>query len=148
MAVFSLRHHDGRDALYWNRFIASELDWKAKGVKLRLTRNLMFHTNLVLPETIMKVMAIGTLKPLTPEQRQKYLLAEAQATLQLYLDGKMEQFWLQDKAAGVIFLMSVDSVDEADRLLKALPLGQANLLSFDLLPVGPLLPLGMLMKSK
>jgi hypothetical protein len=96
----------------------------------------------------MKVMAIGTLKPLTPEQRQKYMPAEVPATLQLYLDGKMEQFWLQDKAAGVIFLMSVDSVDEADRLLKALPLSQANLMTFELLPVGPLLPLGMLMKSK
>ena len=96
----------------------------------------------------MKVMAIGTLKPLTPEQRQKYLPTEVPATLQLYLDGKMEQFWLRDKGAGVIFLMSVDSVDEADRLLKALPLGQADLMTFDLLPVGPLLPLGMLMKSK
>jgi hypothetical protein len=96
----------------------------------------------------MKVMAIGTLKPLTPEQRQKYLPTEVPATLQLYLDGKMEQFWLQDKGAGVIFLMSVDSVDEADRLLKALPLGQADLMTFDLLPVGPLLPLGMLMKSR
>ena len=96
----------------------------------------------------MKGMAIGTLKPLTPEQRQKYLPAEVPATLQLYLDGKMEQFWLQDKGAGVIFLMSVDSVDEADRLLKAFPLGQADLMTFDLLPVGPLLPLGMLMKSR
>jgi hypothetical protein len=40
----------------------------------------------------MKVMAIGTLKPLTSEQRQKYLPMEVPATLQLYLDGKMEQF--------------------------------------------------------
>ena len=97
----------------------------------------------------MKVMAIGsTLKPLTPEQRQRYLPAEVQATLQLYLDGKMEQFWLRDKGAGVIFLMSVDSVDEADRLLKALPLGQADLMTFDLMPIGPLLPLGMLMQAK
>jgi hypothetical protein len=48
----------------------------------------------------------------------------------------------------VIFLMSVESVDEADRLLKALPLGGDNLLTFDLMPVGPLLPLGMLMKAK
>jgi muconolactone delta-isomerase len=71
----------------------------------------------------MKVMAIGTLKPLSPEQRQRYLPKEVPATLQLYLDGKMEQFWLRDKEEGVIFLMSVDSVDEADRLLKALPLG-------------------------
>ena len=96
----------------------------------------------------MKVMAIGTLKPLSPEQRQRSLPKEVPATLQLYLDGKMEQFWLRDKEAGVIFLMSVGSIDEADRLLKALPLGQADLLTFDLLPVGPLLPLGMLMKTR
>jgi muconolactone delta-isomerase len=87
-------------------------------------------------------------EPLSQEQRQRYLPKEVPATLQLYLDGKMEQFWLRDKEAGVIFLMSVDSVDEADRLLKALPLGQADLLTFDLLPIGPLLPLGMLMKAK
>jgi hypothetical protein len=96
----------------------------------------------------MKVMAIGTLKPLSQEQRKQYLPKEVPATLQLYLDGKMEQFWLRDKGAGVIFLMNVDSVDEADRLLKALPLGQANLLTFELMPMGPLLPLGMLMQAK
>jgi hypothetical protein len=96
----------------------------------------------------MKVMAIGTLKPLTTEQRQRYLPKEVPATLQLYLDGKMEQFWLREAETGVIFLMNVDSVEEADRLLKALPLGQANLLTFDLMQIGPLLPLGMLMKAK
>jgi hypothetical protein len=85
----------------------------------------------------MKVMAIGTLKPLTPEQRQQYLPKEVPATLQLYLNDKMEQFWLREKEAGVIFLMSVESVDETDKLLKALPLGQANLLTFDLMPIGP-----------
>ncbi|MHC5538887.1 YciI family protein [Singulisphaera rosea] len=94
----------------------------------------------------MKVMAIGTLKPLSPEQRRRYLPDEVPATLQLYLSGKMEQFWLREEETGVIFLMSVDSVDEADRLLKALPLGQAGLLTFDLMPIGPLLPLGMLIK--
>jgi muconolactone delta-isomerase len=93
----------------------------------------------------MKVMAVGTLKPLSQEQRQQYLPKEVPATLQLYLDGKMEQFWLREKEVGVIFLMSVDSVDEADKLLKGLPLGQANLLTFELMPIGPLLPLGMLM---
>jgi hypothetical protein len=93
----------------------------------------------------MKVMAVGTLKPLSQEQRQQYLPKEVPATLQLYLDGKMEQFWLREKEVGVIFLMNVDSVDEADKLLKGLPLGQANLLTFDLMPIGPLLPLGMLM---
>jgi hypothetical protein len=75
-----------------------------------------------------------------------YLPKEVPATLQLYLDGKMEQFWLRDNQAGVIFLMTVDSVEEADALLKALPLGQANLLTFELMPIGPLAPLGMLIK--
>jgi hypothetical protein len=96
----------------------------------------------------MKVMAIGTLKTLSAEQRLQYLPKEVPATLQLYLDSKMEQFWLRDKDAGVIFLMTVDSLDEADSLLKALPLGRANLLTFDLMPIGPLLPLGMLMQAK
>lgn len=95
---------------------------------------------------MMKVMAIGTLKPLTPEQRAMYLPKEVPATLQIYLDGKMEQFWLRDKEAGVIFLMTVDSVEEADTILKALPLGRANLLTFELMPIGPLSPLRMLIK--
>jgi muconolactone delta-isomerase len=95
----------------------------------------------------MKVMAVGTLKPLSPDERQQYLPKEVPATLQLYLDGKMEQFWLREKEAGVVFLMTVESVEEADRLLKGLPLGQANLLTFDLFPIGPLLPLGMLIKT-
>jgi hypothetical protein len=94
----------------------------------------------------MKVMAIGTLKPLTHEQERMYLPKEVPATPQIYLDGKIEQFWLRDKNAGVIFLMTVGSVEEADALLKALPLGRANLLTFDLMPIGPLSPLGMLIK--
>jgi muconolactone delta-isomerase len=94
----------------------------------------------------MKIMAIGTLKPLTPEQQKMYMPKEVPATLQLYLDGKMEQFWLRDGDAGVIFLMTVDSVAEADKLLNAMPLGHANLLTFELMPVGPLSPLGMLIK--
>jgi hypothetical protein len=43
-----------------------------------------------------------------------------------------------------MFLMTVNWIKEADALLKALPLGQANLLTFELMPIGP--PLGMLIK--
>ena len=96
----------------------------------------------------MKVMAIGTLQPMSEQQLAQYMPKEVPATLQLYLDGKMEQFWLRENAIGVIFLMNVESVDEADKLLKALPLGHDNLLTFELLPIGPLLPLGMLLQPK
>jgi hypothetical protein len=94
----------------------------------------------------MKVMAIGTLNKLTAEQRQTYMPQEVPATLQLYLDDKIEQFWLRDEEKGVIFLMNVKSEEEADKVIKAMPLGGAGLLTFDLMPVGPLAPLGMLIK--
>jgi hypothetical protein len=60
--------------------------------RARARTRIVFKPDLL--EETMKVMAVGTLKPLSPEQRQQYLPKEAPATLQLYLDGKMEQFRL------------------------------------------------------
>jgi len=42
--------------------------------------------------------------------------------------------------------MNVESVEEANKLLKGMPLGGSGLLTFDLMPVGPLAPLEMLIK--
>jgi hypothetical protein len=94
----------------------------------------------------MKVIAVGTLKPLTQAQQQQYMPTEVPDTLKLYLTGKIEQFWLRENMGGTIFLMNVDSVAEAKSLLDALPLTEADLLTFDLMPVGPLSPLGMLIQ--
>ena len=94
----------------------------------------------------MKILAIGTLKPLSGEQSNRIFPNEVPATLKLYLDGKIEQFWLRDEMKGAVFLLNVDSVSEAENLLGELPLTKENLHSFDLLPVGPLLPLGFLIK--
>ena len=73
---------------------------------------------------------------------------EVPATLKLYLDGKIEQFWFREDAAGVIFLMNVDSVEQAKATLDALPLTAAKLMKFDVMPVGPLAPLGLLIQPK
>jgi len=96
----------------------------------------------------MKVMAVGSINPLTPEQRQQYMPKEVPDTLRLYLDGKIEQFWFRKDAAGVIFLMNVDSVEQAKAALDALPLTAAKLMKFDLMPVGPLAPLGLLIQPR
>ncbi|MCS3468909.1 hypothetical protein M2401_002647 [Pseudomonas sp. JUb42] len=94
----------------------------------------------------MKVMAIGTLESLSLEQQQSFMPREVPATLQVYLDGKIEQFWLRDEMKGPIFLMEVESLQEASDILEALPLGKAKLLSFELMPIGPLSPLGLLIQ--
>lgn len=70
----------------------------------------------------MKVFAIATAQPtFTPEKIAQYMPHEVPATLKLYLDGKVEQFWFRDKT-GPIFLMNVESVDQAKAILNTLPL--------------------------
>jgi len=97
----------------------------------------------------MKVMAVGSIiKPLTPEQRQQVMPNEVPATLKHYLDGKIEQFWYRQDAPGVIFLMNVESVEQARATLDALPLVADGLMTYELMPVGPLVPLGRLIQDR
>lgn len=96
----------------------------------------------------MKVMAIATKTAAwTPEQFEELIPQEAPHTLQLYLDGKIEQFWLREKV-GPIFLMNVESLDDAKATLNTLPFVSEGLHTYELLPVAPLAPLGRLMPGK
>lgn len=97
----------------------------------------------------MKVIAIGNItKPLTPEQRQQIMPSEVPATLKLYLDGKIEQFWFRQDKPGVIFLMNAESLDQARATVEALPLVTGGYASYELMQVGPLAPLGLLIQGK
>ena len=96
----------------------------------------------------MKVFALYSVKAgFTPEQRKEHMPQEVPATLQLYLEGKIEQFWFRENA-GPIFLMNVESVEQARAALEQLPLVAARLASFELIPVSPLMPLGLLIQGK
>jgi hypothetical protein len=96
----------------------------------------------------MKVMAIASAKSaLTSEQLKQYMPDEVSATLKHYLEGKIEQFWFREKA-GPIFLMNAESVEQAKAILDELPLVAANLMAYELMPVGPLVPLGRLIAGK
>ena len=100
----------------------------------------------VVPTT--KVLAIGATKaPLTPEQRALILPHEVPETVQLYLDGKIDQWWFRQDGKGVVFLMNVTSVEEARSLLEQLPLGKAKLMDFEYMPLGPLAPLRVLLNT-
>jgi hypothetical protein len=95
----------------------------------------------------MKVLAIGSLvKEMTPAQRDEIMPREVPATLKLYLDGKIEQHWFRQDKPSVVFLMNAGSVDEAKATLDTLPLAVEGIMTFDLMPVGPLAPLGMLIQ--
>ena len=65
--------------------------------------------------------------------------------MQLYLGGKIDQWYSLREGNGVVFILNMSSVEEAHDLLEKLPLGQAGLMKFELIPIGPLSPLALLL---
>jgi hypothetical protein len=93
-----------------------------------------------------KVLAIGSwTAKATPETRPSIMPSEARDTMRLMLAGKIDQWFAKIDGSGAVFLMNVTNPAEAHALLENLPLGKANMMTFELIPVGPLWPLGLLL---
>jgi hypothetical protein len=76
---------------------------------------------------------------LTP--KQGVIPAEIRATVKLYLDGKIRQWYSRGDGKGVIFLVDAKTEDEARALMETLPLAKEQLMDHQYIPVGPLMPL-------
>src|SRR5215468_1737026 len=86
------------------------------------------------------VLTILTPKPgVTLEQVMKIMPAEIRATVPLYLDGKIQQWFTRGDGRGVIFLLNCKDVAEARALIESLPLSKENLVDEQFISVGPLL---------
>lgn len=97
----------------------------------------------------MKVLAVASIvKPFTDEDKKQVMPGEVPATLQHYLDGKIEQFWFRQDKPGVIFLMNVESLEDAKETVEALPLTAGGWAKYELMQVGPLAPLRLLLQGK
>lgn len=93
-----------------------------------------------------RILAIGTVVPGADLKRlQATLPSEVRATVQLQLDGKIDQWFSQTGRRGVVFILNVTDPAAARQMLEALPLGQAKLMTFELIPLGPLAPLRQLL---
>jgi hypothetical protein len=100
--------------------------------------------DLVVPTT--KLLAIGSFTAkATPSLQKSILPAEVRATVRLYLDGKIDQWYLQQDQSGVVFVMNLTDPQEARALLDKLPLGQAGLMEFKFIQLGPISPLRLLL---
>ena len=99
---------------------------------------------------ITKVLAIGrfTEKAKNPAKRIPIMTKEVPATLSLYLSGKIEQWFIKPDMSGPVFILNVNTKEEASELLEALPLGLESMMDFELIPLGPLTPLRFLMNEK
>jgi hypothetical protein len=89
-----------------------------------------------------EVMVILTAKQgVTRQQIMNVMPVEIRATVKLYLDGKIRQWYSRGDGKGVIFLIDAKTVDEAHSIIDTMPLSNENLMDHEYIPVGPLMPL-------
>ena len=86
----------------------------------------------------MKILALERERPgLRPDQFAPHLTAEALGTWSLYQTGVVrELYFRQDRAEAVLILECADA-GEAQRILEGLPLVQAGLITFEVIPLIP-----------
>ncbi len=95
------------------------------------------------------VLAIGTVDfQGRPDALKALMPTEVADTVQLYLAGSIDQWFVRKDENGVVFLLNAASVEEAQAKLAPLPLVKNGFLHFQLIPLGPLNPLRYLLKDK
>ena len=101
--------------------------------------------SIAIPKTT-EVIVIETPKQgVTPQQVMAVIPEEIKATVKLYLDGKIRQWYSRGDGKGVIFLVDAKTEDGARAIMETLPLAKEQLMDHEYIPVGPLMPLRALM---
>ena len=92
------------------------------------------------------VLVIQTAKPgVRAEQIMAVIPSEIRATVKLYFEGKIRQWYSRGDGKGVVFLVDARTEDEARAIMETLPLAKEQLLDDQYIPIGPLMPLRALL---
>lgn len=101
--------------------------------------------SVAVPKTT-EVLVIQTPKQgVTFQQVMAVIPAEIRATVKLYLDGKIREWYSRGDGKGVVVMVDATTEDEARALVETLPLAKAQLMDIQYIPVGPLMPLRALL---
>ena len=94
------------------------------------------------------VLVLLTAKPgVTREQVMKVMPAEIRATVRLYLEGRIQQWFSRGDGKGVVLILDCKDTAEAHGVMDGLPLSKENLMDHEFIPIGPLMPLGALLSA-
>jgi hypothetical protein len=80
----------------------------------------------------------------TREHVMAIMPAEIQQTVQLYLDGKIREWYSRGDGRGAVFLLDTKDVAKAEGIMEGLPLARQNIVDHEYIAVGPLFPLRLL----
>lgn len=93
------------------------------------------------PKTTEMMVILTAKQGVARQQIMNVMPAEIRATVKLYLDGKIRQWYSRGDGRGVILFLDAKTIDEAHSIMDVLPLTKENLMDHEYIPVGPLLPL-------
>ena len=96
---------------------------------------------VAIPKTTAVLVVETPRQGVTPQQIMALIPDEIQATVKLYLDGKIREWYSRGNGKGVVFLVEAKTEDEARALMETLPLAKEQLMNHEYIPVGPLMPL-------
>ena len=97
--------------------------------------------SVAIPKTT-EVIVIETPKQgVTFQEVMALIPDEIKATVRLYLEGKIRQWFSRGDGKGVVFIVDARTEDEARAIMETLPLAKEHLMDHQYIPVGPLMPL-------
>jgi hypothetical protein len=101
------------------------------------------------PAPTTDVLVMLTVKPGVERERvTKVMPDEIRATVRLYLDGKIRQWYSRADGKGVVFILDCKDVAEAKSVMEALPLGKEQLVNLEFTALTPLTPLRLLLDGQ
>ncbi|MFV0422895.1 hypothetical protein [Oleidesulfovibrio sp.] len=96
----------------------------------------------------MKVLAIDKVSPdATPERVRELFMKEVHHTIKMYLADIVREIYFREDRSGTVLMLEVPSLDEARKLIDTLPMVKDGLLEYDLIPLGPFMPLALLVRD-
>jgi len=94
------------------------------------------------------VLVMLTVKPEAPRDRVlKTMPDEVRATVRLYLDGKIRQWYARSDGRGVVFILACKDVEKARSVMAGLPLFKNNFVDLEFTALTPLTPLRYLLND-
>ncbi len=94
------------------------------------------------------VMVILTARAgVTRDQVMAVMPAEIRQTVQLYLGGRIREWYSRGDGRGVVFFLNTSDVADAQAIMEGLPLAKEDLMDHEYIAVGPLMPLRLLVAN-
>lgn len=109
----------------------------------------LYPQSPAVPPQTTDVMVALTAKPGVERDRiMKVMPDEIRATVRLYLDGKIRQWYSRADGKGVVFILNCKDLDEAKSVMEALPLAKQQLANLEFTALAPLTPLRLLIEAQ